>query len=184
MRNTTFIKSFVYTLILAGLPALAMAGPSIGDMAKNIFMPTEILTKLLLVACYVIGTGLIFASLAQYRIHRQSPKLVPLTTPILLLILGIICVLIPYSTQLFGDSYSAVEQAKKEGLHKKENVLPLPDVTNKGPLLPTPQRSVPRDEPPPTDYAPDQGGSYDAPQDTSPGNTGTGHWTEDPKYNN
>lgn len=183
MRSLTYIKYSVYSLILVGFPTLAGATASIGDAAKNVLTPTEILTKLVLVACYIIGTGFIFAALAQYRIHRQSPKLVPLTTPILLLILGIVCVLIPYSTKLFGESFSAVEQAKKEGRHMNENVLPLPDVTKKGPMLPVPSRSVPQDEPTPESQQPEQGSDTVAPQDTPTDSTGGGHWTSDPRYN-
>lgn len=183
MRGFTCIKYCLYSLILLGFPILAGATASIGEAARNVLTPTEILTKLVLVACYIIGTGFIFAALAQYRIHRQSPKLVPLTTPILLLILGIVCVLIPYSTKLFGESFSAVEQAKREGRHQRENVLPLPDVTNKGPMLPIPRRSAPQDEPAPQSQQPEQGSGMVDPEDTPTDNSGGGHWTSDPRYN-
>lgn len=182
MRKFTFLKQLWMSLIVASIPSVTMAvGPSIGDMAENIAIPTEMLTKLALIACYAIGVAFIFAALAQYKIHRQSPKLVPLTTPIVLLVLGFISIMIPYSTGLFGETFSAVVRAKDEGRYDGKNVLPLPDVSKQGPLLPLPQspeQSQPQSqpqrqqEPPPSQEIP-----------SSSDSSGGGHWTSDPRYN-
>lgn len=91
------------------------ASASVGSISEEMMGPTEILTKLTVVASYIVGVGLIVFAIAQYKQHRRSPKLVPLTTPILMLILGVICVVIPYFSIISGKSFSASEQAKREG---------------------------------------------------------------------
>lgn len=156
--------------------ALLADSKSFGDLANAAFTPTEIITKLMLVACYIIGAMLIFAALAQYKIHRQNPKFVPLTTPILLLILGIVCVLIPYTSKIWGESYSAVDTAEKKGLNNKSSGILLPDLNTKGPLLPVPTQPQQDDTP---------SSSYDStPSEESPPQEETpGHWTQDPRYN-
>ncbi len=45
--------------------------------------------------CLVVGISLIFASFVQYRQHRINSLLVPISKPILLLILGIFLCVIP-----------------------------------------------------------------------------------------
>lgn len=121
------------------LPATLFANSdSVGDVAESLMGPAEIVTKLLLLTCYIVGFALIMVALTQYKIHRESPKLVPLTTPITLLILGLITVLIPYGTKMYGETYSAVEQ--RRGTYSKENLLPVPDTSNQGALLPIPSR--------------------------------------------
>lgn len=159
--------------ILMLLPSVSVAVPSIGEAAQNILVPTEIVTMLVLIACYILGAILIFMAFSQYKIHQHSPKLVPLTTPILLLILGIISALIPFSSKIFGDSFSALDRAEAERRYKKENVLPLPDVGPSKPMLP-----IYRD---PAD--PDQGASSTSDESVLPDEPDSGHWTSDPKYN-
>ena len=45
--------------------------------------------------CLIIGIGLIFASFIQYRQHRLNKLLVPISKPIVLLLLGIFLACIP-----------------------------------------------------------------------------------------
>ncbi len=149
--------------LLLWLPLTVFAN-SLGDVAENLLGPTAFVTKLVIVACYAIGAILILMSFAQYKIHRQTPKLVPLTTPIALLILGIIALLIPYVTKMGG-----AEPA--ENTDQKRNVLPLPDTTsNRGPTLPLPGEpavSPGTEQAPPSPPPPSQdSGSSD------------GHWSQ------
>lgn len=170
MRKFTVLTSVVLLL----LPQALLAGStgSIGDAAVNLLGPTEIITKLALIACYIVGVALILVSFAQYKIHLQSPKLVPLTTPVLLLVLGIITVFIPYASEnMFGESASAAKQ--NAGKSKQETVLPLPDINQKGPVLPIPKRSAPLDQ-----YDYEDSGAQDGYYDDSFDGTDThgGHW--------
>lgn len=187
----TKLISVVLTFIALYLPNTSFATFSIGQAAENLMVPTEILTKLLLISCYIIGIALILGAIVQYKIHRQSPKLVPLTTPITLLVLGLISVMIPYGTKIFGTTYSAEGQSY---LTTKENVLPLPDTSKKPALIPLPplERAAPAPRQAPPSYQNDP--QYSAPPPPPPpkqqrraapthsGSSGGGHWTSDPQY--
>lgn len=169
----------IFTLIaLAFFPLVSVAMPSIGAAAQNILVPTEILTKLLLLTCYILGAIFVFMALVQYRIHRQSPKLVPLTTPILLFVLGVICGLIPFTSKIFGETFSAVERSDIPKTGDGESLLPLPEVPARGPLLPVHKQPEEQHETTPSPPPPAEG--YDmGPSD----DVNSGHWTSDPRYN-
>lgn len=77
-------------------------GVALGDMANNLLVGGNILTKLMWAVCIVVGIALIAAAFTQFQIHRRNPKLVPLTTPVLYLILGIIAIAIPFVGQAQG----------------------------------------------------------------------------------
>jgi len=168
----------ILCLVIAYFSSPVFATSSIGEIADNLMAPTAIITKMVLVACYIIGATLVFAALAQYKIHRQSPKLVPLSTPIALLILGVVSLLIPYATNMFGETFSAVEQDKGRSL--QENLLPVPDTTRKGPSLPiSPQRNQNQNtsQPAQSPVAPSSP-STDDPASQETDQSG-GHWTND-----
>lgn len=170
MRIYPIIKKSTVFLLLLITPFSVFAEISLGEASQNLMTPVSFITKLALLSCYIIGIALILASIAQYKIHRQSPKLVPLTTPITLLILGLTAIGIPYATNMFGDSYSAEQQHPTE---RKSSGLVLPDVnSNKGPSLPS--APAPRRDSEPS--------SAPAPAEPPP-SSGSGHWTDDPRYN-
>lgn len=156
-------------------PVSVLAGSTFGDVAENLMQPTELITKIVMVVCYVVGIALILSAFAQYKIHRQNPKLVPLTTPIVMAVLGIIAMLIPYGSTIFGVTFSAEEEAKKRP--RATTTLPLPDSTsNRGAVVPLPGR----DKGQTRDTRPEK---RPATPPAKPPRKGGSHWTDDPKYN-
>lgn len=180
-KNTTlFVSIFTFGVALL-LPVNGMALQSLGDVAENLMGPTSIVTKLVDITCYIIGMAFVLVAFAQYKIHRQSPKLVPLTTPVLLLVLGICALLVPYVTKVTETGKSTTE-TKEE----KPNLLPMPDI-QKGAGIPYPptQKGDTQQSgggqtnelaPPPPD-------NNTAPAASEPPPAGGGHWTQDPRYN-
>ena len=166
------------TLIATILYSIPSAALTIGDAAENLMGPTEVITKFVLFACYVVGIALCLAAIAQYKIHRQSPKLVPLTTPILLVLIGIILIFIPIISNKVGQTGSAVEQAKKEGKYEQSGFDFDFDEANQ-------QRrglsDLPPDESGPYDDGGYDGGSSEPPPPPPPRRGGS-HWSQDPKY--
>lgn len=81
-------------------------GGSLGDVADNLYEPVAVVNMMIEWACYVVGIALMIGSILQYRIHRQNPKLTPLFTPILMLLIGIVIVLIPHFSVLPKESWS------------------------------------------------------------------------------
>ncbi|MBS0289937.1 MAG: hypothetical protein JSS07_07900 [Proteobacteria bacterium] len=161
-KSTCLFK--VLFLVITLIPAIGMAG-SIGDAAENLLGPTSLVTKLVEIGCYVVGLAFVMMSFTQYKIHRQSPKLVPLATPITLLILGLIALLIPYGTKL-------AETGKSEIKKEERQALPLPGESPKGPSLPYPT----------SQQQEQQNTQQPEPSSPQPGSSGGGGWTTDPRY--
>ena len=184
------LKNVLGLFLLMAFSVTASA-VTVDDVTETLMGPTQMITKLMLAACYIIGVILIFAAMAQYKTHRQSPKLVPLATPIILVVLGVISLLIPYVTKQFetGDA-----TAQEEVNERPRSTLPLPDL-NKGPSLPLPNRPVDTPAPPTTDTqspsleqtvpepGPVPGGEAPSPDQNVPPTDGAapteqpGHWT-------
>lgn len=161
----SLLKRALFLLLL--LPAVAMADASIGDVADNLLGPTSIVTKLVEIACYIIGLAFILVGIAQYKIHKQSPKLVPLTTPILLVVLGAVALGIPYTTKMGKTGRTETV--------KESTTLPLPDTLNPGGTIPSPSNNQTTPTPPPSD-------TTAQPQTPPSDSGGSGHWTDDPRY--
>lgn len=59
-----------------------------------------VITKLIWAVCIIVGIMLIAAAFTQFQIHRRNPKLVPLTTPVMYLILGVAAIAIPFMNRM------------------------------------------------------------------------------------
>jgi hypothetical protein len=140
MHKKKQFSLIIKMLIVFLIPCMAspVLADTLGTLSENLLGPTSFVTQMLVYACYIVGVVFFFMALAQYKIHRESPKLVPLTTPIMLAIFGAVLVLLPYFSTLF-NSGSALEYIKKEGVQQEEDRgLPLPP-------LERPRRSGPGD---------------------------------------
>ncbi len=100
MKMRLISCSIMLTLLYSGYAYAD--GVALGDMANTLLVGGNILTKLMWAVCIVVGIALIAAAFTQFQIHRRNSKLVPLTTPVLYLILGIIAIAIPFIGQVEG----------------------------------------------------------------------------------
>lgn len=99
--NKSIVRAGMLSVFMYSSNALA-EGTSLGSMSGTLLVGGGILTKLMWAACIVVGIALIAAAFTQFQIHRRNPKLVPLTTPVLYLILGIVAIAIPFVPQING----------------------------------------------------------------------------------
>lgn len=89
--------------LIAAAPAMADdSGIPLSQMVETLLAGGNVLYKLMWAVCIVVGVALIAAAFTQFQIHRRNPKLVPLATPVLYLILGIIAIAIPFIGQMKG----------------------------------------------------------------------------------
>jgi hypothetical protein len=90
---------------------------SLGDISSTLTFGADIVAKLMWAACIITGIVLIAASFTQFQIHRYNPKLVPLTTPVLYLILGVVAIGIPFASRIFDaqDSYMGSQETPSSG---------------------------------------------------------------------
>ena len=85
---------------------------SMGGIAGNIHGGASILARVMWAACVIVGIALFATAFAQFQTHRRNPKLVPLTTPIMYLILALVAIAIPFTENIFNfeDSYQDADQ--------------------------------------------------------------------------
>ena len=105
---------------------------TLGEASDNLFGPLAVITKLVVLVCYAVGVAFCIGALMQYRQHRRNPKLVPLTTPVLLIILGGMALLLPYFSTDIINSWSATVQERDDSAVENPynpNVIPQPRET-------------------------------------------------------
>ncbi len=101
-----------FGLVVLGLGVLAGGActADLAEMAEGLYVPLKFVTVMFRYACYATGFALCMGAIAQYRLHRQNPKLTPLLTPVILLFLGVVLIFLPYFSTMFGNSWSAEDQ--------------------------------------------------------------------------
>lgn len=81
---------FVYAGIAYGY------GTGLGDITGNLLGPAQGLGHMMNAVCYVLGLGFLLTGLLQYKYHRENPQQVKISTPIVLVFLGIILIALPF----------------------------------------------------------------------------------------
>lgn len=108
MRSTL---AFLVCFMFAGY-SIADDGVPLSDVVSTLLVGGGVLSKLMWAVCIVVGVALIAAAFTQFQIHRRNPKLVPLATPILYLILGILAIAVPFIGQVKGFMSPGVQGVK------------------------------------------------------------------------
>lgn len=88
---------------------LAQSTDSIGTIASNITGSFEDIGKLLLAVSFLGGLGFIMAAIFKFKQHKDNPSQIPLGTPLMMLLIGVILVFLanlvgPAGTTIFGKS--------------------------------------------------------------------------------
>lgn len=87
---------FTVFLTVLGLSALAAgANVSAGQVAGNTSDILETVTSIIVAVLYIAAMGVFISATMKYRIHRQNPQQIPLSTPITELILAIVLAALP-----------------------------------------------------------------------------------------
>ncbi len=94
-----FISSVLYSkLTLAAIKS----GESFGDLANDMLGPVTVLSDFVGTASWIIGFSCLFASLFRYLQYRVNPLAAPISTVIVLLVLGILLLCLPFTYLLTG----------------------------------------------------------------------------------
>lgn len=78
-------------LLLLFVPITVMAGP----VTDNVLSVTSNIGSFVTSICFIVGVGLMLGAVAQYIQHRKNPLQVPVSRPIIYLILGLILAVTP-----------------------------------------------------------------------------------------
>jgi len=88
----------IYRIILFQIlcgSVLAANPQGIGLVAGNMMAPVVVLSGFVSSACIIIGGTCLFASFLKYLQHRVNPLAVPISTVLVLFILGAVLVVLP-----------------------------------------------------------------------------------------
>jgi hypothetical protein len=77
-------------------------GWSLGEMADWAMGPVNGLGKIFGYICLIGGIGMILGAFLQYQAHRENPSQIRLSTPVFLLVVGLILLILPFVGMLVG----------------------------------------------------------------------------------
>jgi drug/metabolite transporter (DMT)-like permease len=108
------VRLVIYTLFLA-FTAINVAGGAvshqkqhlkgIGEIANNIEEPVTLLANFVGAAAIAIGCSFVFSALVKYMRHRVNPYEVPISTVVVLLIMGILLLCLPLAYKLTESGF-------------------------------------------------------------------------------
>lgn len=85
-----------FFVLLFSCAALADTGSGIGDFADWLMMPTGLLLDFVKAASFLIGLICVFSAWMRFMQYRINPLMSPLSTVVLLLVIGIVLILWPH----------------------------------------------------------------------------------------
>jgi hypothetical protein len=98
------LRVLVYFLWI--LPAVVIADnsatTSIGGFAASLIAPVDVLSDFVGTAALIVGSSCLFGSVIRYMHHRVNPLAFPISTVVVLFILGVVLVCLPFMYKLTG----------------------------------------------------------------------------------
>lgn len=82
-------------LCMLSCAAFAEQAVTVDDVVTNLFGPTIALGRMMHALFFCAGVGFVVGAMIQYKAHRDNPSQVRISTPILLLILGLVLLIVP-----------------------------------------------------------------------------------------
>jgi hypothetical protein len=108
------VRLVIYTLFLA-FSAINVAWGAdaphkphlkgFGEIATNLQEPVTLLANFIGTAAIVIGSSFIFGAFVKYMRHRINPYEVPISTVVILLIMGILLLCLPLAYKLTESGF-------------------------------------------------------------------------------
>lgn len=96
------MRLFVAFLMMF-MSVVAHADVSAGDVAGNASDILETVTSVIVVILYIAAMGVFVSACMKYRIHRQNPQQIPLSTPITELVLAIVLAALPTVSRMTNE---------------------------------------------------------------------------------
>src|ERR1700722_8487127 len=103
LRKPLFLFVVAVVVLLTGAEAWA-AVSGIGAIATNITGNLKAVAKLITAGSYVAGMAFAVGAVAKFKQHKDNPTQIPLSTPIVLLFVGIALIFIPAIFQAGGGT--------------------------------------------------------------------------------
>lgn len=89
------MKGYVFIIFMALFFTEFATAAGIGSAAGNMYGITAMIGSIVEVIMYVAGVGVFVSATMKYRLHRQNPQQVHISTPITELVLAIVLISVP-----------------------------------------------------------------------------------------
>jgi intracellular multiplication protein IcmD len=102
-------------LALTLLTTTAFADGDVVSLASQVTTQANAIATLLNVAAYVAGVGFALAGILQFKAHKENPQQVPLSKPIVMIVVAACLLFLPTIMNIAGQSLfgSSGQQASK-----------------------------------------------------------------------
>lgn len=102
-RKPLFMLFIAAVVLLTGAEAWA-AISGIGQVATNVTSNLRAVAKLITAGSYVAGMAFAVGAIAKFKQHKDNPTQIPLSTPIVLLFVGVALIFAPAIFQAAGGT--------------------------------------------------------------------------------
>lgn len=87
-------------------------GVGLGQLANILMAPTAGIARIMMAMAFVAGVGFLMGAIIQYKYHRENPQQVRLSTPLLLLALGLALLALPLVAQISSSNPAKYAHAR------------------------------------------------------------------------
>jgi hypothetical protein len=101
-KNAVKINSF---LAIALLSTDLFAETSFASMSKNVILQIDAIVSLLCMTAYLSGVGFAMAGILQFKTHKDNPQQVPLSKPVVMILVASCLLFLPVIIKMARDSF-------------------------------------------------------------------------------
>lgn len=110
------IRSSLCTLFLLAITGTALADKNIQSIAEGVQTQLTAISSLIIVAAYVAGVGFSLMGIVQFKAHKDNPQQVPLSKPIVYLIIAACLLFLPSIMSSAGETvFGSDKLSSKKG---------------------------------------------------------------------
>lgn len=112
------IKLLIATLILAPVMVAADQHQDVSTVATNVTTHVNAIANLLSISAYIAGVGFALSGILQFKTHKENPQQVPLSKPVMMIIIAAALLFLPTVLTIAGNSLfgnNAASAAKAAG---------------------------------------------------------------------
>jgi intracellular multiplication protein IcmD len=104
MKQLSIIAPKVSLALLLSLLSTAVFAADVTSVSTTVVTQMNAIAKLLSVASYVAGVGFALAGILQFKAHKESPQQVPLSKPVVMLVVAACLLFLPTILNIAGSS--------------------------------------------------------------------------------
>jgi intracellular multiplication protein IcmD len=105
-------------LILAPVIVAAEQHQDVSTVATNVTTHVNAIANLLSISSYIAGVGFALSGILQFKTHKENPQQVPLSKPVMMIIIAAALLFLPTVLTIAGNSLfgnNATSAAKAAG---------------------------------------------------------------------